>query len=101
MRVDVHRYDPVANRKWTDTYEVSTERSMTVMDVLEEISSKMDNTLAFYRHSACNHGICARCAILVNGRARLACTEIANNYESLTLAPLAGRNMVRDLVTRR
>jgi len=102
VKVDVHRYDPESGRKWIDTYEVcTTERSMTVMDVLEQISSNIDNTLAFYKHSVCNHGICARCAILVNGRARLACTELVSNYESISLAPLANRSLVRDLVTRR
>lgn len=102
MKVDIHRYDPDADRKWVDTFDVPTDgRSMTVMDVLDEISFTLDNTLAYYKHSVCNHGICGRCSIQINGQVRLACTEIANDFERLTLAPMPSRKVVRDLVTRR
>jgi succinate dehydrogenase / fumarate reductase iron-sulfur subunit len=101
VRVEIHRYDPETKRQWVDSYEVPIEgRSMTVMDVLEDIASSQDSTLAYYRHSACNHGICARCLVSVNGRPRLACTEIVTDYESLALAPIANRRLIRDLITR-
>jgi len=99
--VFIHRYDPDTGNKWVDKYTVPVEnKSMTVMDVLEYISANLDHTLGYYKHSVCNHGICGRCAISVNGRPCLACIEIANNYETLILAPAPNRKLVRDLVTR-
>jgi len=100
MLVTIKRYDPDGDRAWTQEYEVdTTHRSMTVMDVLEYIETKLDHTLAYYKHSICNHGICARCTLSVNGKVKLACTELANDYDALELAPAPNRPVVRDLVT--
>lgn len=102
MEVKIHRYDAEGGRGWVDTYQVDTSRrSMTVMDVLEHIASEQDPTLAFYRHSTCDHGICGRCTLMINGEAKLACITLADGYESLELAPMRGLECVRDLVVRR
>lgn len=101
MKVTVQRYNPDGNEKWFDTYEVDTDgRSMTVMDVLDWIGENLDPSLGYYKHSVCNHGICGRCALMVNGKARLACTERLEGYEELELAPLTGKTVVRDLVVK-
>jgi succinate dehydrogenase/fumarate reductase-like Fe-S protein len=101
MEVFIHRYNPDTGDKWIDSFEVPTEeKSMTVMDVLEYISANLDNTLGYYKHSVCNHGICGRCSLSINGRTRLACIELANNYDTLTLGPVPSRKLIRDLVTR-
>ncbi len=102
MNVQIDRYDPDSGRSWVDTFQVlETDRCrMTVMDVLEYITLHLDPTVAYYRHSVCDHGICGRCALQVNGKAALACLAVANDYESLHLSPAAGRAVVRDLVTR-
>ncbi len=99
MQVRVVRFDPDAKRSWIQKYEVDTsKKSMTVMDVLEYISNHLDHTLAYYQHSICNHGICGRCSVSVNGKTKLACVERVNPYESLELAPVPNRTVVRDLV---
>lgn len=101
MNVTIHRFDPDSGAKWTDHYEVPTEgKSLTVMDILDYISSHSDPTLAYYKHSACNHGICGRCSVRINGKVRLACITLAGDYEELELAPVPGRTVVRDLVVR-
>lgn len=99
MKVTIARFDPDSNRSWTQEYEVDTSRaSMTVMDVLSYIGEHLDPTLAYYKHSICNHGICARCSLQINGKVRLACTERVDAYESLDLKPVATYPVVRDLV---
>ena len=101
MTVKVNRYDPDTGEKRVDSFEVPTEeRSMTVMDVLEYIGNNLDPTLGYYKHSVCNHGICGRCSVSVNGNTRLACLELANNYKELNLAPVPNRTLIRDLVTK-
>lgn len=100
MKVTVLRFDPDINRQWEQEYMVDLGgHSMTVMDVLQKISDDMDPSLAYFRHSMCNHGICARCTMLINGRPRLACVELAADYAELKLAPILNMHVVRDLVT--
>ena len=99
MKVTIARFDPNSGRSWTQEYEVDTSHaSMTVMDVLEYISKHLDHTLAYYKHSICNHGICGRCSVQVNGKVRLACIERVDEYESLELKPAATYPVLRDLV---
>lgn len=101
MKILVDRFDPEAGKQWCKEYEVDLQgKNMTVQDVLEEIAQNQDTTLGFYRHSVCNHGICAGCMLCVNGRPRLACTELVNQYKELHLSPLAGREIARDLVVK-
>ena len=99
MKVSISRFDPQTQKSWVQDYEVDTEgRSMTVMDVVQQISDGQDPSLAYYRHSMCNHGICGRCLMQINGKAGLACIARVSSDSPLRLAPLAGHKVVRDLV---
>lgn len=101
MNVLIDRYNPDSREAKTDSFEVpTTQCRMTVMDVLEYISVHLDPTVAYYHHSVCDHGICGRCSVRINGKTALACLTVANNFEQLHLAPATGRTVVRDLVTR-
>lgn len=101
MTVFIDRYDPDCSREWTEQFEVpDTGRRMTVMDVLEYITLHFDPTVAYYHHSVCDHGICGRCALRVNGKTALACLTVANDFQELHLSPAAGRTRIRDLVTQ-
>lgn len=83
-------------------YEVPVvSDAMTVMDVLDYIYSNLDHSLAYYRHSACNQGICARCAVKLDGKTVLACaTRVPSGATSILLEPGAS-HVARDLVTSR
>lgn len=85
----------------SECFEVPSDPAdeLTVMDVLDYISEHLDPTLGYYRHSACNHGICGRCLLTVNGKATLACTARVDPSAGLKLEPAPGREVVRDLVT--
>jgi succinate dehydrogenase / fumarate reductase, iron-sulfur subunit len=98
MRINVNRYDPDINQKASfDSFDVPAKEDWTVMDVLDYIAEHLDSTIAYYRHSACDHGVCGRCALKVNGKPALACTREVGNDSELTLEPKTG-DVVRDLV---
>ena len=69
MYVRVFRGSDCANARY-DTYEVPlpADGSCSVMDVLDYIYEHLDGTLAYYRHSVCNQGICGRCGVRANGK---------------------------------
>ena len=101
MKVTITRFNPDTGSSWEQEYEINCiQKSMSVEDVLEYIAENLDHTLGFYRHSICNHGICGRCMISVNGKAKLACTELATDYNELHIAPAPKRQVIRDLVTK-
>ncbi|MGI6623680.1 MAG: 2Fe-2S iron-sulfur cluster-binding protein [Acetivibrionales bacterium] len=102
MKVEIERYRPDTGEKRKDCFEVpvTNDRRMTVMDLLDYISLNLDGSLSYYKHSACNHGICGRCSLQVNGKTRLACLTVVNDYDTLTLSPANGRKVIKDLVTK-
>lgn len=102
MKILIDRYDPESGEKWTDTFEVEREllTGKTIMSLLDYLSTHFDPTIAYYHHSVCDHGICGRCALTVNGRVRLACLTTVEEFGELHLAPAASRTLVRDLVTK-
>jgi len=83
-------------------YQVPTlSPSMTVMDVLDYVYTHLDHSLAYYRHSACNQGICARCAVKLDGKTVLACAaQVPEDTASIVIAPSSDK-VVRDLVVDR
>ncbi len=104
MKVTVYRYDPdLLPQGRFEEFEVPVPAGRdlwSVMDVLDYISLRQDPSLAYYRHSACNHGICGRCVLQVNGKPGLACLQLVDPAKPLVLEPAAHRQRVRDLVTK-
>ncbi len=98
MEIKLYRFDPAADAEsHFDSFDVPVKQNWTVMDVLDYISENLDSTIAYFKHGACDHGICGRCALRVNGKVKLACsTEIAEE-EVLEIMPM-NNNVLRDLV---
>ena len=100
MQVQVYRHDPLTEAEGRfETFEVPVVAHWTAMDVLDYISTQLDSTLAYFKHSACDHGVCGRCALRVNGKVRLACSADISGETSLEIGPM-NRNVVRDLVMK-
>jgi succinate dehydrogenase / fumarate reductase, iron-sulfur subunit len=98
MIIKVYRFDPDSGKKpFFQSFEVPTQLDWTVMDALDYISLHYDSSLAYYRHSACDHGICGRCLLKVNSTPTLACTYTVGDVPELILEP-KNSNIVRDLV---
>ncbi|HEY6057126.1 MAG TPA: 2Fe-2S iron-sulfur cluster-binding protein, partial [Candidatus Limnocylindrales bacterium] len=101
MQVDLRilRYDPErdAAPHW-EGYFVEAGPMDRVLDLLHRVKYEQDGTLTFRR--SCAHGICGSDAMLINGRNRLACKIRVDQLgrRRITVAPLAGLPVVKDLV---
>lgn len=94
----VYRSNPlVSNETKYETYQVKTERSMTVLAMLRYIFRTLDPTLAF-RDYECYQGVCMSCQVMVKGKRVRACSILVEPGEEVTIEPLPGHRVIRDLV---
>ncbi len=101
MRVSVYRYVPEqddAPRMQDYEFELPQDRELMVLDVLEELRLQ-DPTIAYRR--SCREGVCGSDGMNMNGRNGLACKTTVSSIvtrDRLTLRPLPGLPVIRDLV---
>lgn len=94
ITVECFRFDPERDTKPSlQKYEIPYIKDSSVLNVLEYIYEHVDPSLAFY--ASCRRGICGRCNIRVNGKARLSCGELVTG--DLKLEPTKPKKVVRDL----
>lgn len=98
MQFSIYRYNPETDRRPT-MQSMSLEDpppGTMVLGALHQLKAQ-DETLT-YRHS-CQHGVCGSDGLNINGRNRLACTTpLASLSEPITIRPLPGQPVIRDLV---
>lgn len=102
MKVKIFRFNPNIDKEaYFEIFEVPIygNDTWTVMDVLDYILRNYDCSLSYYRHSICNHGICGRCLIKVNGKVCLACIHKVSNNDDLLIEPVPNKKIIKDLVT--
>jgi len=100
MQVDLRilRFDPERDTapRW-ERYAVESQPMDRVLNLLHLVKAEIDGTLTFRR--SCGHGVCGSDAMLINGRNRLACKiRVDQLGRKITVAPLAGLPVVKDLV---
>ena len=97
MKFRVYRYNPETDRApYLQDLDIEPRPGMMLRDALLEVK-RQDESFAF-RHS-CGEGVCGSDAVNVNGRNRLACiTPVVDLKEPVTVRPLPGRPVIRDLV---
>jgi fumarate reductase iron-sulfur subunit len=98
LKLNVFRYDPrdPDSVPHLQPYEVEEGAGMTVFLALTEIRERQDPTVAF--DFVCRAGICGSCAMLVNGRPKLACRTLTQELPAeMTLAPLPVFELIADL----
>jgi succinate dehydrogenase iron-sulfur subunit len=98
MKLSIYRYDPDKDeRPYLKEYEVQLEHSdRMLLDALVKVKAQ-DDSIAFRR--SCREGVCGSDAININGRNGLACiTRVAELPEHVTLRPLPGLPVIRDLI---
>ncbi|HKS88758.1 MAG TPA: 2Fe-2S iron-sulfur cluster-binding protein [Stellaceae bacterium] len=81
-----------------DEFAVPFEPGATVLDALIWIRSRSDPSLAI-RYSCINANVCKECTIAIDGRVDYACTMQLRPDSLMTLEPLPGKKVLRDLVT--
>ena len=96
--IEIFRYDPdkdAAPRMQTYQIELLDSDRM-LLDVLVRLK-KMDETISFRR--SCREGICGSDGMNINGKNGLSCPINMNTLpQKITLRPLPGLPVVRDLV---
>ena len=101
MRVSIYRFVPDqddAPRMQDYEFGLPRDRELMVLDVLEELRLQ-DPTIAYRR--SCREGVCGSDGMNMNGRNGLACKTTVSSIISrdrLTLRPLPGLPVIRDLV---
>jgi fumarate reductase (CoM/CoB) subunit B len=98
VRLKVFRYNPVVDDEpHYDVYEVPYVEGARVLDLLNYVKEHFDSTLA-YRWE-CRAGQCGSCAMMINGRAGLACqTLVSSEDHEVVVEPLPVFPVIRDLV---
>ena len=95
---EIYRYNPDDGAKPTmKTYEVELDGSeRMLLDALMKLK-KLDDSISFRR--SCREGVCGSDAMNINGKNGLAClTNMLTLPQKITLRPLPGLPVVRDLV---
>ncbi|MES9844622.1 MAG: succinate dehydrogenase iron-sulfur subunit [Candidatus Sedimenticola sp. PURPLELP] len=97
MKFIVFRYNPDQDATpRMQEYEVEVNRGMMLRDALLDIKGQ-DESFSF-RHS-CGEGVCGSDGLNVNGTNLLGCiTRVSDLKEPITVRPLPGRPVIRDLV---
>ena len=79
-------------------FAVPFEAGMTLLDALIWIRARCDSSLAI-RYSCINANVCKECLIAIDGVVGYACTTRLCSDTVMTLEPLPGKPILRDLVT--
>lgn len=100
MEIYIYRYDPDKDKKpYMQHYSLDKDdcQGIMLLDALETIKATQDPTLSFRR--SCGGGVCGSDGMSINGKNGLACTTLIDNLPNkITLRPLPGMPVIRDLI---
>src|SRR5579862_5502074 len=101
--IKIKRQDnPNAPSRWEE-FELAWEPGMNVISSMMEIARNPVTrdgkaTTPITYDSNCLEEVCGSCAMLINGRARMACSALVDNLEQpIRLEPLSKFPIIRDL----
>lgn len=98
LEVRILRYNKeFSNKSHWDVFEVDAEPDDRILDVLQDIRSHKDGSLA-YRKS-CAHGVCGSDAMIINGENQLACQVLVKEVSNpIKIEPIRGLPVLKDLI---
>jgi succinate dehydrogenase / fumarate reductase iron-sulfur subunit len=107
IKVEIKRQATPDSASFTEKFEIPYRPGMNITSLLGEIalnptdvSGKATTPVTY--DSNCLEEICGSCAMLINGKARMACSALVDKLEQpITLAPLSKFPVVRDLAVDR
>ena len=98
ITVTIQRKDPMRGQdSYLRTYEVETGREMTVLEILQEIYSRQDPTIA-YRRYRCGRRLCRSCEVKLDGKIVRGCATLLHPGGVYLLEPARPGSLIRDLV---
>jgi succinate dehydrogenase / fumarate reductase iron-sulfur subunit len=112
IKVEIKRQANPNASATTEKFEIPYRANMNVTSLLGEIALNPTTitgqpTTPVAYDSNCLEEICGSCAMLINGKARMACSALVdkltgpNGTDTITLAPLSKFPIVRDLAVDR
>ena len=112
IRVEIKRQANPGAPAVTETFEIPYRPGMNITSLLGEIALNPVDvtgkpTTPITYDSNCLEEICGSCAMLINGKARMACSALVDKLQKeqpgkpITLAPLSKFPVVRDLAVDR
>lgn len=98
VTISILRWDPdtEAEPRWVE-YSVPAGDRTTVLEALTYVYENVDPTLVF--RFGCRFNMCGLCAVQVDTKPAMACTTQVK--DGMTIGPLAGLPVLRDLVIDR
>ncbi|MBS3964725.1 MAG: succinate dehydrogenase iron-sulfur subunit [Methylomonas sp.] len=96
---EVYRWNPdTGDNPRIDRFEIDMDQCGTmVLDAILKIKNEIDGTLTFRR--SCREGVCGSCAMNINGKNTLACTQAIADYPgTIKIFPLPHMPVIKDLV---
>ncbi|MCM3715909.1 2Fe-2S iron-sulfur cluster-binding protein [Alkalihalobacillus oceani] len=76
ITVSVQRQPAPEAETYNETFQVELKTGMSILNVLDEISTTCDSSLAY--EASCRRGICSVCMVNVNGKIVKSCMELAS-----------------------
>lgn len=98
LHITVLRCNPAEpdNAPYLQTFELDEAPGMTLFIALNMVREQQDASLQF--DFVCRAGVCGSCAMVVNGKPRLACRTLTRDLPAqVQLAPLPGFELLGDL----
>ncbi|RXJ87652.1 fumarate reductase iron-sulfur subunit [Arcobacter sp. CECT 8985] len=98
LTIRVLRYDPQSgdSKPYFKDYSIEETDSMTIYLALTKIRESLDAGLSF--DFVCRAGICGSCAMMIDGRPKLACRTLTKDLGNvITLLPLPTFKLIKDL----
>src|SRR6201997_5794984 len=105
--IRIKRQDSPSGKSRWEEFELAWKPGMNVISSLMEIAANPvtrqgKTTTPITYDSNCLEEVCGSCAMLINGRARMACSALLDNLEQpIQLEPFSKFPVVRDLATDR
>lgn len=97
-KFSIFRYNPNTPevKPFMQEYTIEEPPGMTIFVALNKIREELDPTLMF--DFVCRAAICGSCAMIINGRPRLACKTLTSDLKgTVTLMPLPVFKLIGDL----
>ncbi len=105
--IKIKRQNNPTSKSYWEEFELAWHPGMNVISSLMEIAANPVTrdgkaTTPITYDSNCLEEVCGSCAMLINGRARMACSALIDNLEQpVKLEPFSKFPIVRDLATDR
>jgi len=93
----IFRYDPGNSAPRYEKYSVPWREGLLLQSALKYVRENLDETLSF-RDYCCGCSWCASCIMMVDGKGIQTCSRPLNPGESLTVEPMRGYPLIKDLV---